>query len=120
MAAGQRRVSLLSLVTVDATIGGPVDVSAYRCLTVYLKSVGTTSGGNIVIEEADWDDQADVPYGGTWSVITTIAASTFSAGAQIAYHLPAPSAYAWLRVRISGAITGGGTASASLRMSDGV
>jgi hypothetical protein len=119
MSAGQRRVPLLSAVTADATASIPIDVSAYRCHTVYLRSTGTTSGGNVVIEEADWDDLAEVPYGGTWSVINTIAASTFTGGAMVAVHLPPPSAYAWLRVRVSGAITGGGSVSASLRSSDG-
>lgn len=97
----------------------PVDIGAYRANTVYLRSDGPVAGGSIVIEEADWDGRASVPYGGTWSVVTTIAASTFSGGAQVAYHLAAPSAWAFLRVRVSGAITGGGTVSVSLRSSDG-
>lgn len=115
MNAGQRRVALLSAVTVDETQSMPVDISAYPHNTVYLRSTGTTSGGNVTIEEADWDEQSGVPYGGTWSVIVVVAASTFTGGAQLAYHLPAPSAYAWLRVRVSDAITGGGSVSASLR-----
>ena len=106
---------LLSAVTVDETQSLPVDVSAYRYHTVYLKSVGTTSGGNITIEEADWDGLSEVPYGGTWSIVgTAVAASTFTGGATIAVRLPV-GAYAWLRVRLSDAITGGGTVSASLR-----
>jgi hypothetical protein len=115
MSAGERRVVLLSAVTVDETQSKPVDISAYRQNTVFLKSVGTTSGGNVTLEEADYDPLTEVPYGGTWSTISVTAASTFTGGVTVAIHLPAPSAYAFLRVRVSDAITGGGTISASLR-----
>lgn len=115
MNQGQRRVPLLTTVTADETQSMPIDCSAWRYHTVYLKSTGTTSGGSITIEEADWDILSEVPFGGTWSIIgAAIAASTFSGGAQIAVHLPA-AAYGWIRVRVDAAITGGGSVSASLR-----
>lgn len=115
MNAGQRRVPLFATVSADETTSIPVESSAFRYHTVYLTSVGTTSGGNVTIEEADWDPLSGVPYGGTWSIIgTATAASTFTGGATIAVRLPV-GAYAWLRVRISDAITGGGTISAALR-----
>lgn len=115
MSAGQRRVPLLSAVSADETTSIPVDASAYRYHTVYLTSAGTTSGGNITIEEADWDILSGVPYGGTWSLIgTATAANTFTGGATLAVRLPV-GAYAWLRVRVSDAIAGGGTISAALR-----
>jgi hypothetical protein len=81
--------------------------------------VGTTSGGTVTIEEADWDpfDSAQI-YSGTWSAIgSAVAASTFTGGAQVALHLPAPAAYAFVRARITGTITGGGTISVALRAS---
>jgi hypothetical protein len=42
MNAGQRRVPLLTTVTVDATQSIPIDCCAYQHHTVYLTSVGTT------------------------------------------------------------------------------
>jgi hypothetical protein len=115
MNAGPRRVPLFAAKTADETTSIPVDCSAYRYNTVYLTSVGTTSGGNITIEEADYDPMTGVPYGGTWSLIgTATAASSFTGGVTIAVRLPV-GAYGFVRVRISDAITGGGTVSAALR-----
>jgi hypothetical protein len=81
--------------------------------TVYLRSVGTTSGGVVSLEEAHWFFDEKM-YGGTWSVITTINASSFTGGAQLAYHLPSPCPYKYFRVRISSDITGGGKVDARL------
>jgi len=125
MAAGQApdRMWLLgsdSVVAGALTVTGvttgtsqPIDYKAHGIITIYLRSVGTTSGGTVLIEEADWGP-FEQPYSGTWSQIASIAASTFTGGAQIAYHVT-DSSYGWLRVRISSAITGGGTILASLR-----
>ncbi len=93
----------------------PVNAAQQNQLSFFLASQGVTSGGTILIEEADWGDQ-DLPYTGTWSQITSISASSFSAGAQTAYHTTAPAAFGFVRVRISAAITGGGTITAVLRM----
>lgn len=125
MAAGQApdRAWLLGSVTVAAgavTVTGvtagtsqPVLSAAQGIIAFYFRSVGTTSGGTLLVEEADWDEQEQV-YSGTWSVMTTISASSFTGGAQLAYH-PSDSAYGWVRVRISSAITGGGTVLVSVR-----
>ena len=114
--AGPLRVVLLNA----QSVAGPslaVDVSSYLNITIYITDNGTTSGGNIIVEEADWDpgpNSQQQNYVGVWSAITTIAASTLSTGAQTAYHLPSPACYANVRVRLT-AITGGGTVSVVLR-----
>jgi len=126
MAAGQApdRMWLLgsdSIVNGVLTVTGvsaaqasqPIDYKAHGIITIYLRSIGTTSGGTILIEEADWGPNEQV-YSGTWSQIASIAASSFTGGAQTAYHVT-DSSYGWLRVRISSAITGGGTILASMR-----
>lgn len=82
-------------------------------LSFYLRSIGTTSGGTILIEEADFSDQ-ERDFSGTWSQIASIAASSFTGGAQVAYHITDCS-YGYVRVRISAAITGGGSITAVLR-----
>lgn len=94
--------------------GQPIKVYADQSLTFYLASQGTTSGGTVLLEEADWDDSLEQPYTGTWSQIASIAASTFTGGAQTAYHI-SPNSYAYVRPRISATITGGGTISVALR-----
>ncbi len=110
---GPVRSVLLDTVTTGA---GQFDASPYTYLTFYLTSVGTTSGGTVSLEEADWDTHGGTgtPYTGTWSVIATVAASTFTGGTQIAYHA-SPSTFAFIRARISSTITGGGTVSVTLR-----
>lgn len=85
-------------------------------LTLYLTSIGTTSGGTIAFEESDYDGNVDFPYTGTWSQITAaITASSFSGSAQFAYHTTAPAIYSYVRVRIASTITGGGSIMAVLR-----
>lgn len=75
-------------------------------LTIFMLSTGTTSGGTISIEEAFWLPDTPV-YAGTWSVITTVNASTFTGGASVVIH--APGSFWKVRARISSNITGGGT-----------
>lgn len=77
----------------------------YGILTVIGESVGTTSGGTILIEEARLNAQG--VYEGTWSTVQSMTANDFTGGAQKAYHLP-NAAYGALRARISSDITGGG------------
>lgn len=91
-----------------AGTGVPIDRSQFELLSYYLTSTGTTSGGTILIEEADWDPDTESIYTGTWSQIASIAASSFTGGAQVAYHV-GPFAQAFVRARISSAITGGGS-----------
>ena len=116
----QRRVLLLGTDNSDGTITGvtagtsqPIPSEDFGICTVYLRSVGTTSGGTILIEEADYAKDKQV-YSGTWSQIASISASAFTGGAQTAYHVT-NAAYGALRVRISSAITGGGTVYITLR-----
>lgn len=86
--------------------------------TFFLRSVGTTSGGTVLIEEADWGP-SEVPYSGTWSLLSSQTASGFTGTAQLAVHVTA-AAFAYVRVRISSTITGGGTVLASVRACSGV
>lgn len=72
-------------------------------LTIWFTSVGTTSGGTLIIEETDL-----VGSPATWSQIASVSAADFTGGAKKAYHIAAGSGV-YLRVRISSAITGGGT-----------
>jgi hypothetical protein len=110
MQGNRIRIPMLSAAT--SGTGGPIQVQAQDELVFYLTSSGTTSGGTIIIEEADYDPNGPV-YAGTWSQIASIAASTFTGGAQVAYHV-SPNAYGFVRARISSAITGGGSISITL------
>lgn len=83
-------------------IGGHRDV----CITY--TSIGTTSGGTILIEESD-----NPNYTGTWSQIASTSASSFTGGAKLCVHVQL-GAGLWVRVRVSSSITGGGTILASI------
>ena len=118
-AIGARRTLLLGTENSDGTVTGvlsgtsqPVDSLGFGANTVYLRSVGTTSGGTILVEEADWGP-LEGTYTGTWAQVASVAASSFTGGAISATHATL-GAYKYLRVRISSAITGGGTILASL------
>ena len=113
-----RRVLLLGTENSDGTVTGvitgqsiPLDTLGMSLTTVYLRSVGTTSGGTVLVETADWGPLETV-YSGTWATIATILASSFTGGAQTQVAI-SPSALRFLRVRISSPITGGGTILAS-------
>ena len=103
---------VLSLAGVTAGTSQPILYPAQGIITFYFRSIGTTSGGTILIEEADWSEKEQV-YSGTWSQIASISASTFTGNAQFAQHI-ADSSYRYLRVRISSAITGGGSVLVSM------
>jgi len=92
----------------------PIDCSQLRHLVFYFTSVGDTTTGNLLIEEADWDPDVDTIYSGTWSQVATIATTSFTGGAQIAYHI-SPNEYAFLRVRVNTAVSSGGTIKAVAR-----
>ncbi len=97
-------------------ISAPINCAGYTYLTAFYTSTGTTSGGTIILEEADYADEPlhESPFTGTWSQIESRAASSFTGGVTLAYHVP-PGAFAWVRARISGAITGGGSIVVTLR-----
>ncbi len=106
------RSELFSGVSADET-SAVRDVSPFNCLVVCLTGTGTTSGGVITIEEAD-----EITHAGTWSLITTVNASDITGGKTFLYHVAGGGgifAFGALRVRISDAITGGGTVAAVLR-----
>lgn len=121
MPISPRRILLLGTENSDGTVTGttgagtlanpstsqPIQADGRGLITIYLRSVGTTSGGTVVIEEASWGP-AEPPYSGTWGTILSQAASGFTGTAQLPVHVPV-AALAWYRVRISSAITGGGT-----------
>lgn len=81
----------------------PIEVGATDEWVFYFESIGTTSGGTVLIEEASRRD-----YSGTWSTVQSVSASDFTGTLQKAYHF-SPNAYLFLRVRISSTITGGGS-----------
>lgn len=120
MPISPRRVLLLGTENSDGSVTGVttgtsqmIQADGRGLVTVYLRSVGTTSGGTVLIEEADWGPLEPV-YSGTWSTVLSQAASGFTGTVQLAVHAPV-AAFAWYRVRISSTITGGGTVLASGR-----
>lgn len=122
MSATNSRVLLLGLENSDGTVTGVTTGTSQwihaafdaGVRSFFFTSVGTTSGGTILIEEADWAGEKTMPYSGTWSTATTVLASSFTGGAQSAIHF-GDTAWAYVRVRISSAITGGGTILVSTR-----
>lgn len=101
-------------VTTDETTSKPIAPGNHAAAAIVLISNGTTSGGNVSIEEAYFTPPNGKPYTGTWSVIQSVAASSFTGGAQRVVHI-SPNALFPIRVRIADAITGGGGVSAVLR-----
>ncbi len=94
-------------------VSQPIDCSLIGLPTFYLRSIGTTTGGTITIEEADWGPWEGV-YSGTWfPVVAAVAANSFTGGAQSVVRV-ADTSFHYIRVRISAAITGGGTIIASM------
>lgn len=119
--AGVAQILLLGTLDAAGVLAGvtaagssiPIDRSNYLYNTVTLRGVGTIGGGTVLIEEADWMP-TEVPYTGTWSVLSTVAATTLTGGAELLTHLAA-SAYGFIRVRVSAPITGGGSVAAIMR-----
>jgi hypothetical protein len=119
--AAPTRVLLLGTDTAGTYAGVTAGTSQYvfpkghELITFYFQSVGTTSGGTVLIEEADFDPATDKGYEGTWSQVASVSASTFTGTVMLAQHY-GPNAWGAVRVRISSAITGGGNIIVSLRM----
>ena len=110
LASSPTLIQLLGTVNADQTVTGvtagvsiPIEVGANDELVFYFESSGATSGGTVLIEEA-----SRANYTGTWSQIASVAASSFTGTVQLGYHL-GPNAFGFVRVRISSAITGGGS-----------
>ncbi len=101
---------------VTAGTSAPINCAGYTYLTVFYTSFGTTSGGTLILEGADYSDEPlhDTPYGGTWVQIESRAASSFTGSVQLAFSIP-PAAFGWIRVRISSAVTGGGSVMVTMR-----
>ena len=84
------------------------NIGSHKDYTVTYTSEGTTSGGTLLVEESDLPS-----YTGTWSQVHSQAASGFTGNAKLCVHVQI-GAGMWTRVRISSAITGGGTATATM------
>lgn len=100
----------------DETLGPWIDVRGCANVVMYLQSSGTTSSGVISFEEqmpATTNGQTFGASTGNYSVISTANAADFTGGAQKAYHLPV-AAYAFVRMRISTVIGGGGSVSGTV------
>lgn len=113
---GTWRIPLFPAGTTATGSSQHYDLSHYGPLTVYVTAVGTISTGTLLIEEADWNPDTETDFGGTWSTVQTIDLTALTGasapGNQTAYHIPtsAPGSYAWafVRARISVAVTGTG------------
>lgn len=110
LASSPSQILLLGTANSDGTFTGvttgtsqPIPVAGYDELAFTFESVGTTSGGTLKIEEASRPS-----YTGTWSQMgSDQSASTTSGDASQVIHF-SPNSFAWVRVRISSNITGGG------------
>lgn len=85
----------------------PRQTRGYSQRTVYITATDAISDGTLIVEEASWDDQTGVPYGGTWSQIASYTLSSVfpSAGGQYSDHLPV-SNYAFIRCRVGTSVVG--------------
>ncbi len=108
MTQGYLQADLLNAATADETTSPWVDVRGRTAVVFYVEGLGTTSGGVVTLEES-----LPAPSG-TWAAtaasIGTVNATAVSGGVQIATHVS--GAYAFVRARVSTAITGGGSVSA--------
>lgn len=114
---GAKRIAMITAQSADETTSQPINVQGYVALTVYVTGTGTTSSGVITIEEADYNEDLEGIYSGTWSSIATVNASDVSGGQQLAYHIGGPGgvfSYSHIRTRISTVIGGGGSISTAL------
>ncbi len=110
MAALPTVYKMLTAAITAATQGtsAPIYADGRSLLSFYFRSTGTTSSGTFLIEEAYYDPKTEPVYAGTWSLIATVLASSFTGGAQVAYHMN-PTALASFRVRQTVDVGGGGS-----------
>ena len=107
-------------ITTDEATHDPIEMGQHLSPMFVIIGNGTTSGGNITLEEAFWftrkegNAEAQMPYSGTWSSIVVVPASDVTGGKQKIVHID-PNAFKFVRVRISDAITGGGGITACFR-----
>lgn len=100
---------LLDRVTTDETTSVPFQViGGHTDVCVTYTSEGTTSSGNIKIEESDLPS-----YTGAWSEVHSQDASGFTGDAKLCAHVQF-GAGLWVRARVNTAIGGGGTATVTI------
>jgi len=101
---------LIDRKTADTVVSPPFLLlgSNHRDCTLTFTSEGTTSTGNIIVEESDLPS-----YTGTWSQLHSQAASGFTGNAKLAVHIQI-GAGMWVRARINTTIGGGGTATVTI------
>lgn len=97
-------LSLKSVLNEVSTVLGQALLSGFSRIKVFVKFSAGTTGGTVVIESSDNEN-----FTGNWHTEATVAWTV--ADKQVAVLLDGP--FMFLRARISVAITGGGTASAS-------
>ena len=95
------------LVSQDDAVSKNMEFGFVNNVVVYLEGSGTISGGTILIEEA-----SSASYSGTWSILATVAGTDLTANKGIAVHID--GIFGTLRVRVSSALTGGGTVAATI------
>ena len=100
---------LIDRATADETPSIPFQIlSGHTDACVTFTSEGTTSSGNILIEESDLPS-----YTGTWSQVATQTAAGFTGSAKLCTHVQF-GAGLWVRARINTVIGGGGTVTVTI------
>ena len=114
--SGPQRWALFNGAAVTTGTSQPENATPYTCVAVYVTGFGTISAGTLLIEEADWADEAVSPFGGTWSTTETIDLTTVDGGSTtgnqakviVPSAAPGPYAFRWLRARFSVDVSGTG------------
>lgn len=99
-------VPLLSAVTTGTGLGVAIP-NVSKEVRLHVRGSGVVSGGTIVIEEA-----LDPEFAGTWSLLSTITAASFTGGVEQVIHII--SNIGSIRARVTANVTGGGTMSIDL------
>src|SRR5688572_6525722 len=98
---GTEPIFLIDRQTADEYTSIPFQViGGHRDVCVTFTSEGTTSSGNILIEESDL-----LSYTGTWSQLVSQTAAGFTGGAKLCTHIQL-GAGLWVRARINTVIGG--------------
>lgn len=99
-------VPLITALTTGTGLGVAIPNNSKE-VRIHARGNGTITGGTVVIEEA-----LDPEFTGTWSVLTTLTALSFTGGIEQVIHIA--SNIGSIRARITANITGGGTFSVDL------